>query len=92
MVRILEGPEKGQTLPVSSVRMFATDNGYYLKGGSGLYSPKQVELAAGRTAGNPCGAPCEDRKHDLIDTCDHCCGVCYCILRREMAADRADEK
>ncbi|MGQ4393822.1 hypothetical protein ACN6K5_003608 [Streptomyces violaceoruber] len=91
-VLVLDGPEKGRRLTVSSVRMFATDNGYYLKGGDGLYSPKQVELAAERTAGNPCGSACEERKHDLIDTCDHCRGVCFCWLDREMAADRATEK
>ncbi|RSN55596.1 hypothetical protein DMH12_15365 [Streptomyces sp. WAC 04229] len=97
-VRVLEGPESGQTLTVSSVRMFATDNGYYLKGGSGLYSPHQVELAAERITGNPCGAACVERKHDLIGVCDHCRGECRCWLDREMAvvraaaADRATDK
>ncbi|MGV9278028.1 hypothetical protein [Streptomyces griseosporeus] len=91
-VLVLEGPEAGQSLMISSVRMFATDNGYYLRGGSGLYSPKQVQLAAERTGGNPCGEPCNDRKHDLIGTCDHCRGQCNCALYRALAADRATEK
>lgn len=79
-VLVLEGPDKGRALTVSSVRMFATDNGYYLQGGSGLYSPQQVELAAERTDGNPCGATCDARKHSVIDTCDHCRGTCRCAL------------
>ncbi|MFH8257578.1 hypothetical protein [Streptomyces roseolus] len=92
IVLVLEGPEKGQTLAVSSVRMFAADNGYYLKGGSGLYPPKQVKLVAERPAGNPCGAECEEREHDLVGTCYHCRGQCFCTLRREIAADRTPEK
>lgn len=88
---VLEGPEKGHHLVVSSARMFATDNGYYLRGGAGLYSPKQVELVAERTDGNPCGAVCDARKHDLMGTCDHCRGECLCWLDHELAADRTTE-
>jgi hypothetical protein len=72
--------------------MFATDNGYYLQGGSGLYSPQQVELAAERADGNPCGTACDARKHSVIDTCDHCRGTCRCALYRELATDPATEK
>ncbi|MGW3387318.1 hypothetical protein [Streptomyces cinereoruber] len=91
-VLVLEGPEKGQTLTVSAVRMFAADNGYYLKGGSGLYPPKQVELVTERPNGNPCGAECDERNHDLVNTCDHCRGACFCTLRQEIAADHTTEK
>ncbi|MEU1134439.1 hypothetical protein ABZ383_32040 [Streptomyces sp. NPDC005900] len=73
---ILDGPGHGTTLQVNSVRMFATDNGYYLTGGAGLYSPQMVTLARERTNGNPCGAPCDTALHHLIGTCDHCRGVC----------------
>lgn len=38
-VLVLEGPEKGQRLAASSVRMFATDNGYYLRG---VLSPRYL--------------------------------------------------
>jgi hypothetical protein len=73
---VLDGPGKGCTLPVASVRMYATDNGYYLIGGGGLYRPHQVTLARERTDSNPCNQPCDDQKHKLTDTCDHCRGVC----------------
>ncbi|MYU24616.1 hypothetical protein [Streptomyces sp. SID8352] len=87
-VSVLEGPERGQCLTVSAVRMFATDSGYYLRGGSGLYPPAHVELASARADGNPCGSSCEDRTHDLIGTCDHCRGVCHCTLYREPATEK----
>jgi hypothetical protein len=74
---VVDGPDKGQTLPVASVRMYATDNGYYLVGGNGLYRPREVTLARGRTGGNPCGSPCDGRSHELVDTCDHCRGMCH---------------
>lgn len=91
-VRVLEGPGMGRELVVSSVRMFATDNGYYLHGGDGLYPPKQVELVTERTGGNPCGTECDSRKHNLVDTCDHCRGVCQCTAHRATTADRTTEK
>ncbi|MFJ4152769.1 hypothetical protein ACIP10_35070 [Streptomyces galbus] len=91
-VLVLEGPGKGQTLTISSVRTFATDNGYHLRGASGLYSPRQVELVAERLDGNPCGTTCDQGQHDALSTCDHCRGTCTCALRRELAADRATEK
>lgn len=72
-VRILTGPRQGRVLPIAEVRMFATDNGYYLAGG--LYSPQQVELVAAGD-GNPCGTECDQRIHDLINRCDHCLGKC----------------
>ncbi|MDV9186829.1 hypothetical protein R6L23_01015 [Streptomyces sp. SR27] len=75
---VLDGPDKGKTLPVASVRMFATDNGYYLVGGAGLYDPRMVVLTCERSDGNPCGAPCDDRQHDALKTCDHCRGMCRC--------------
>ncbi|MFF8932395.1 hypothetical protein ACF1AO_34595 [Streptomyces longwoodensis] len=81
-VLVLDGPEKGQTLTVSSVRMFAADNGYLLNGGRGLYPPKAVELVAERPDGNPCGAACDPGKHDALSTCDHCRGTCTCALHR----------
>lgn len=73
---ILEGPSNGKTLEVMSVRMFASDGGYYLVGGAGLYSPRMVALARERTGGNPCGQAFDDRMHDLLKTCDHCRGMC----------------
>jgi hypothetical protein len=75
---VLDGPDEGRTLRVSSVRTFATDSGYYLSGGAGLYGPRQVSLARERTGGNPCGKPCDTHVHDVIKTCDHCRGVCSC--------------
>lgn len=82
LVTVLDGPDQGQTLPIRSVRMFATDNGYYLVGGAGLYSPHMVALARERTHGNPCGEPCDARAHREVETCDHCRGVCHCHLAR----------
>jgi len=80
-VTILSGPGAGETREITHVRMFATDNGYHLRGGDGLYGPRQVALARERTDGNPCGAPCSERSHNLIGTCDHCRGACICHLR-----------
>ncbi|TKS96317.1 hypothetical protein [Streptomyces lasalocidi] len=91
-VLVLEGPEKGQTLTVSSVRMFATDNGYYLRGGSGLYSPKTVKLVAERPEGNPCSTACDQGKHDALGTCDHCRGTCACASNRAVTRTHAIEK
>jgi hypothetical protein len=84
---IVDGPDQGATLQVVSVRMFATDNGYYLAGGAGLYSPGRVVLARERTDGNPCGAPCDDHQHDELRTCDHCRGMCLCHLVPGRATD-----
>ena len=75
---IIAGPDKGKTLQVSAVRMFATDAGYYLRGGRGLYEPRNVQLARARDGGNPCARPCSNSQHDSIGTCDHCRGVCRC--------------
>lgn len=83
-VTVLEGPEKGRTLQITSVRKYASDNGYHLRGGSGLYPPRRVRLARERTEGNPCATACE---HDRVEDCQHCLGQCSCALRREMAAD-----
>ncbi|MFE9735452.1 hypothetical protein ACFYO9_33915 [Streptomyces sp. NPDC005863] len=77
-VTVLDGPEAGQTLPIVSVRKYATDNGYYLRGGSGLYAPRQVELATERAGGNPCGSACDEHVHGLVGDCDHCLGRCRC--------------
>ena len=81
VLRVTSGPDEGKEMAVVSVRMFATDSGYYLKGGQGLYGPSEVELAHRREGGNPCGTECSTRSHDLIDTCDHCRGVCFCEYR-----------
>jgi hypothetical protein len=81
-VLVLTGPDTGQTLVVTSVRMFAADPGYYLRGGSGLYPPGQVQLAAERADGNPCGTACDPRTHDALGTCDHCRGTCTQLLDR----------
>ena len=78
---VLDGPDRGRTLQVAVVRMFATDCGYYFKGGAGLYPPETVCLARERTDGNPCGVPCDARQHSDLNTCDHCRGVCLCHLR-----------
>jgi len=75
-VRILRGPRPGDTREITHVRMFATDAGYYLRGGDGLYAPSDVELVE-RAASNPCGTPCDARTHDSIGTCDHCLGTCH---------------
>lgn len=74
LVRV--GRHAGHVLEIASVRMFATDNGYYLHDGEGLYAPNQVELAQER-AGNPCGTACDTRSHNLIGACDHCLGNCH---------------
>lgn len=74
-VRVLVGRRTGDVLPIVSVRMFAADAGYYLHGGEGLYAPAQVEYVQARD-GNPCGADCDTRQHDLIGVCDHCLGNC----------------
>lgn len=78
VVTVLEGPDRGRALTVRIVRMFATDNGYYLAGGAGLYGPRMVALERERTGGNPCGEPCDAGEHGLIGTCYHCRGVCSC--------------
>ncbi|GHD25944.1 hypothetical protein GCM10010335_11800 [Streptomyces galbus] len=75
-VLVLAGPQKEQTLTVTPVRMFAADPGCYLRGGSGLYAPGQVQLAAERVVGNHCGRACDPSKHDAVGTCDHCRGTC----------------
>lgn len=56
--------------------MFATDCGYYLHGGDGLYPVSAVALVRERTDGNPCVAACDDRQHRAMNSCDHCRGVC----------------
>lgn len=78
---VLTGPGRGKTLEVVSVRMFATDNGYYLASGAGLYSTDMVALARERVNGNPCGDPCSEVEHEALRTCDHCRRVCACRLR-----------
>ncbi|MCA1224253.1 hypothetical protein [Streptomyces sp. 8L] len=55
--------------------MFATDSGYYVANGEGLYGPDQVELVRNRI-GNPCKQDCDARSHSLIKVCDHCLGKC----------------
>ncbi|KAB7835709.1 hypothetical protein [Streptomyces mobaraensis] len=75
---VLEGPDEGKILMIQSVRMFATDNGYYLAGGAGLYHPQMVALERERVSGNPCGTLCDAQEHRLITTCGHCRGVCPC--------------
>lgn len=80
-VLILIGEETGKTLPITSVRMFATDRGYYVRGGEGLYAPDQVRLVRERENGNPCGQLCDQRSHQTLKTCDHCRGVCTCKYR-----------
>lgn len=82
-VTVMDGPEQGQTLEIKAVRKYATDAGYHLRRGSGLYSPRQVALAAERAGGNPCGTPCDERAHTLIHDCSHCRGRCFCALHRD---------
>ncbi|MEU2358607.1 hypothetical protein ABZ599_37545 [Streptomyces misionensis] len=91
-VTVLEGPEAGQTLTITSVRKYGTYNGYYLSGGSGLYSPRDVTLAEETHRRKPCGTPCDDRDHKFVGDCDHCRGQCNCELLREIAAIHDDEK
>lgn len=89
ILRVINGPDKGMEGAVVAVRMFATDRGYYLQGGEGdLYDPKNVELVRKREGGNPCGAECDNRSHDQIDTCDHCRGMCWCEVKRRVANRR----
>jgi hypothetical protein len=76
-----DGPDKGRIVEITSVRMFATDSGYFAKDIDGLLPPNIVTLARERTGGNPCGTPCNDRRHTLIDTCERCRGVCRCWLK-----------
>jgi len=82
IVTIINGPYNGHTSVILSVRMFATDSGYYLRGIDGLVSHKNVALAEERQGTNPCGTECSPRQHDLLDTCDHCRGVCLCHHNR----------
>jgi hypothetical protein len=74
-VTITHGPGAGETREIASVRMFATDSGYYLRGRDGLYSHRDVRLAR-QSDGNPCGHSCDAQDHRLIRTCDHCRGIC----------------
>ncbi|TKS96341.1 hypothetical protein [Streptomyces lasalocidi] len=83
-VLVLTGPDRGQTLVVASVRMFAADPGYYLRGGKGLYSPGQVQLAAERADGNPCGTACNPGQHSALGTCEHCRGTCTELLDHQV--------
>lgn len=78
-VKILIGALTGTVRTVHSVRMYATDKGYYVRGGEGLYGPDQVEFVAASPDGNPCGAPCDDRTHESAGYthCDHCRGACH---------------
>jgi hypothetical protein len=82
IVTVINGPHNGQTATIGSVRMFASDSGYYLNGIDGLVSHKNVALHQERQGPNPCGSPCIQKDHDLLDTCDHCRGVCLCSIRR----------
>ncbi|MFJ3799946.1 hypothetical protein ACIPSJ_27145 [Streptomyces sp. NPDC090088] len=84
---VLDGPDEGATLQITSVRMFAADPGYYLVGGAGLYNPGMVTLARERSEGNPCGNPCNERQHGELRTCEHCRGMCLCHLVREFVKD-----
>ncbi|MEU6562674.1 hypothetical protein [Nocardia nova] len=81
-VTVLCGPDSGRALEISAVRVFAADNGYYLRGGAGLYRPDQVTLAHHRIAGNPCGSPCTEREHAALGSCGHCRGICGHASRR----------
>lgn len=80
-ITVTDGELQGQTVQITSVRMFATDAGYWAKGVDGLLPPNRVVLAHERSGGNPCGAQCSVRAHELIGTCDHCRGVCLCRFR-----------
>jgi hypothetical protein len=81
IVTVTIGPNAGLIAEITSVRMFATDSGYYLRGGEGLYAHRDVIFTRARTDGNPCGKPCSTSDHAAIDTCDHCRGVCLCRIR-----------
>jgi hypothetical protein len=83
----LVGQHKGEEMSISSVRMFATDSGYYLKGDreGGLYEPRQVKFSRERENGNPCGRPCVPRLHEILGTCDCCRGKCFCVLQDAVA-------
>jgi hypothetical protein len=87
-VTIIRGPGTGKTHEIAAVRMFATDSGYYLHDGDGLYAHRDVVLAHERTNGNPCGTPCSDRDHESLDTCEHCRGTCFCRLLNTPAEKR----
>ncbi len=76
LVTITDGELKGRTGEIVAVRMFATDNGYYLKGVEGLIPPSDVVLVQERAGGNPCGAECDPGPYCSQHTCDHCRGVC----------------
>ncbi|MER6605653.1 hypothetical protein ABT282_07000 [Streptomyces sp. NPDC000927] len=74
-VKILVGELEGTVREITWVRIFATDKGYYVKGGEGLYAPDQVELVEA-VEGNPCGSLCDARHHSLVGACGHCMGKC----------------
>lgn len=82
IVEVVAGPGVGLVAPVSTVRVFAADCGYYLRGGEGLYAPQDVQLVSRREGGNPCGTVCDDSQHDAHGICEHCQGVCRCWLYR----------
>lgn len=89
LVRIIGRWHTGEEKVVSSVRMYATDNGYYFHGVDGLIPPKDVELVR-RHEGpvNPCGSECE--REDVSHTCYCCRGVCWCEIKDRVAARSGD--
>lgn len=87
-VRILRGHGKGTVKEILSVRMYASDAGYYLpdeRYGPGLHLAWNVELVALRTGGNPCRADCDTHAHETTRAdgydghCDHCRGRCHVV-------------
>lgn len=86
LIIITAGELEGQTVEITAVRMFATDNGYYAKGVGGLLPPSHVILVRERIGGNPCGTDCTAERSGTVHTCDHCRGVCYCEIKRAVAA------
>lgn len=90
ILRIIGKHHTGEEKAVSSVRMYATDNGYYFPGVDGLVPPRDVELVRRSKDGNPCGVVCE-RDEDPRHTCEHCRGVCFCEVNKRVSAEQTEE-
>lgn len=90
ILRITGRYHTGEEKAVSSVRMYATDNGYYFRGVDGLIPPKDTELVRRHEGPNPCGSVCE--RADEAHTCYCCRGVCWCEVQRSVAERAAEER
>lgn len=81
VVKLLVGEQDGREAVIHAVRYYATDCGYYVEGGEGLYGPDQVEFVRERAGGNPCGVECDAKWHADNQMCGHCRGRCLCRMK-----------